>query len=289
MQGTGAVTLAALLAAIKITKIPLTEQRIVIFGAGTAGTGIADQLCAGMVREGLSKEQALSRFYLVDKQGLLTEQTSGLTDFQRPYASPLKGEGDIDLEAVVRIVKPTVLIGCSSQGGAFTETIVKIMAADTDQPIIFPLSNPTEKAEATPLALLHWTKGKALIATGSPFGSVEFNGQTFRVSQCNNALIYPGIGLGVIIARATRLSDAMLWKACQALGHYALDVESVNPSLLPDFEEIHQISQHVALAVAEQARSEGLAQVSDTIDFVHYIKSQFWLPQYYNYRYRHDL
>jgi len=284
MQGTGAVTLAALLTAIKLTKIPLIKQRIVILGAGTAGTGIADQLCAGMMREGLSKEQALSCFYLVDKQGLLTEQTtSELNEFQQPYAR--RSMTAIDLEAVVREVKPTILIGCSSQGGLFTETIIKTMAAGTERPIIFPLSNPTEKAEATPLALLRWTQGRALIATGSPFGNVEFNNRTFRISQCNNALIFPGIGLGIVVSKASRLSDAMLWKACQALSNYSLDVENFDGALLPDFDQIHQISQSIALTVAEQARYEGLAQVSDTIDFTQYIKSQFWVPKYCDYRY----
>jgi malate dehydrogenase (oxaloacetate-decarboxylating) len=281
MQGTGAVTLAALLTAIKHTKIPLTEQRIVIFGAGTAGTGIADQLCAGMLREGLSKEQALSRFWLVDKPGLLVDEMPDLTEFQRPYARP--ATAPMDLETVVKEVKPTVLIGCSSQGGSFTETIVKTMTAAVDRPIIFPLSNPTEKAEATPLDLLHWTEGRALIATGSPFGSVEFKGQTFCISQCNNALIYPGIGLGVVAAKAKRLSDAMLWEACKALSHYSIHLESAHAGLLPDFDQIHKISQHIALAVAEQAREEGVSELSEEIDFTEYLKAQFWLPQYYSY------
>lgn len=283
MQGTGAVTLAALLTAIKQTKIPLTEQRIVILGAGTAGTGIADQICAGLMRTGLTKEEALSCFWLVDKQGLLTEQTAGLTEFQKPYARRLANV--MDLEAVVREIKPTVLIGCSSQSGAFTELIIKTMAAGVERPIIFPLSNPTEKVEATPLDLLHWTEGRALIATGSPFGNVEFLGKTVCISQCNNALIYPGIGLGIVISKATRLSDAMLWEACKALSHYAIDTESFSSALLPDFDKIHSISQHIALAVAIQARREGLSSVSDSIDFKEAIENQFWLPKYYDYQY----
>ena len=286
MQGTGAVTLAALLTAIKCTKVPLTEQRVVIFGAGTAGTGIADQLCAGMMREGLSKEHALARFWLVDKQGLLTDKLSDLTEFQQPYARC--SDTLMDLETVVREIKPTVLIGCSSQGGSFSETMVKTMAAAVERPIIFPLSNPTEKAEATPSDLLRWTEGRALIATGSPFGSVEFNGKTFCISQCNNALIYPGIGLGVVVAKAKRLSDAMLWESCKALSRYT-DLESGDGALLPDFDQIHPISQTIALAVAEQARKEGAAQVSETVDFSQYVKSQFWLPQYYHYQYSPSL
>ena len=283
MQGTGAVTLAALLTAIKHTKTRLPYQRIVIFGAGTAGTGIADQLCAGMMREGLSREEALSRFWLVDKQGLLIDPMSDLTAFQKPYAR--RDTVPMDLETVVREVRPTVLIGCSSQGGAFTEAIVSSMAANVERPIIFPLSNPTEKAEATPLDLLSWTNGQVLMATGSPFAPVEFQGKTYRVSQCNNALIYPGIGLGVVVAKAKRLSDTMLWQACKALSSYSCDLKSGNTRLLPNFEKIHQISKRIALVVAEQAHREGLSQVSDTVGFFHAIENQFWLPQYYEYHY----
>lgn len=283
MQGTGAVTLAALLTAIKRTKIPLTEQRIVIVGAGTAGTGIADQLYAGMLREGLAKEEVLSRFWLVDKQGLLTHTMSDLTEFQKPYA---RYSTTMDLETLITEVKPTILIGCSSQGGAFTESIIKKMAAAVERPIIFPLSNPTEKAEATPFELLQWTEGRALIAMGSPFADVEFQGQMLRISQCNNALIYPGIGLGVVIAKAKRLSDTMLWEACKALSSYCNALEDDNAALLPDFVEIQQISQRIAVAVAQQARREGLAQIADHIDFAQHIQSQFWLPHYYPYR--HD-
>lgn len=283
MQGTGVVTLAALLTAIKHTKLSLIEQRIVILGAGTAGTGIADQLCAGMVRAGLTKEQAFARFWLLDKQGLLTEQTADLTEFQKPYAR--HSSVAMDLETVVREIKPTVLIGCSSQAGAFSEVIVKLMASGVDRPIIFPLSNPNEKAEATPLDLLHWTEGRALIATGSPFPSVEFQGKKFCISQCNNALIYPGIGLGVVIAKAARLSDGMLLEACKALSNYAISSENLDTELLPNFDQIHSISQRVALAVAEQSRREGLSMVSDTVDFAQAIQNQFWLPKYYDYRY----
>ncbi|MDQ8040016.1 MAG: NAD-dependent malic enzyme [Rickettsiella sp.] len=282
MQGTGVVTLAALLTAIKYTKVFLSEQRIVIFGAGTAGTGIADQLCAGMMREGLSKEQALLRFWLVDRQGLLINDMPDLTEFQKLYARSMSA---MDFESVINEVKPTVLIGSSGQGGAFTETIVKTMAKHVERPIIFPLSNPTERVEARPLDLLRWTNGRVLMATGSPFGSVKFEGKTHCVSQCNNALIYPGIGLGVNVAKAKRLSDTMLWEACKALSSYSSDLESSSNALLPDFDKIHQLSQHIGLVVAEQARKEGLSQVINTIDFAQRIKNQFWLPHYYNYRF----
>jgi malate dehydrogenase (oxaloacetate-decarboxylating) len=282
MQGTGAVTFAALLTALKITQIPLIDQHIVIFGAGTAGTGIADQICAGMIRAGLSKEQALSRFWLVDKQGLLLDSMRDLSEFQKPYAR--HSTQSMSLDAVVSEVKPTVLIGCSTQAGAFTEAIVKTMASKVDRPIIFPLSNPTGREEATPFSLLHWTEGRALIATGSPNAPIEFKDRSVCVSQCNNALIYPGIGLGVICSRAKRLSETMLWEACNALSNYK-GLKNRSATLLPDFEEIHQVSQHIALAVAQQARREGLSQVSDAVDFAQNIKNRFWLPQYYEYHY----
>lgn len=287
MQGTGAVTLVALLSAIHRTKIPLTEQRVVIVGAGTAGTGIADQLFAGMMREGLSKEEALSRFYLVGRHGLLHNSMSNLTAFQKPYAQHLIGESmaALQLYDVVQQFKPTVLIGCSGQGGIFTEAIIKTMAALVEYPIIFPLSNPTEKSEATPDDLLNWTEGHALIATGSPFGQVDFKGEKIPIAQCNNALIYPGIGLGVLIAQATRLSEAMLWEACKALSSFASKTSDAKTALLPNFEDIQAISRSIALAVATQARREGLAKVKESVDLAQEIDSQFWYPEYVNYHY----
>lgn len=291
MQGTGAVTLVALLSAIHRTKLSLTEQRVVIVGAGTAGTGIADQLCAGMMREGLSKEEALSRFYLVGRHGLLHEAMPDLTAFQKPYAQRLKGESmaTLQLYDVVQKFKPTVLIGCSGQGGIFTEAIIKNMAASVEYPIIFPLSNPTEKSEATPDDLLNWTAGRALIATGSPFGQVDFKGEKIPIAQCNNALIYPGIGLGVLIAQATRLSEAMLWEACKALSSFASKDSDGKNALLPNFEDIQAISRCIAMAVATQARREGLAKVKESVDLAQEIDRQFWFPEYVNYHYSPSL
>lgn len=291
MQGTGAVTLVALLSAIHRTKIPLIEQRVVIVGAGTAGTGIADQLCAGMLREGLSKEEALSRFYLVGRHGLIHDAMSNLTSFQKPYAQRLMGESvaTLQLYDVVQKFRPTVLIGCSGQGGIFTEAIVKTMAAQVDYPIIFPLSNPTEKSEATPDDLLNWTEGRALIATGSPFGHVDFKGEKIPIVQCNNALIYPGIGLGVLIAQAARLSEAMLWEACKALSCFANKTAERKNALLPNFEDIQEISRCIALAVATQARREKLAKVKESVDLAQEIERQFWFPEYVNYHYSESL
>lgn len=291
MQGTGAVTLVALLAALKRTKIPLTEQRVVIVGAGTAGTGIADQLCAGMVREGLSEQEALSRFYLVGRHGLIYDSMANLTAFQKPYAQRLKGQSmtPLQLYDVVQRFKPTVLIGCSGQGGIFTEAIVKTMAAQVEYPIIFPLSNPTEKSEAMPDDLLHWTEGRALIATGSPFGQVDFKGEKISIAQCNNALIYPGIGLGVLVAQASRLSEAMLWEACKALSSFASNTQDIKKALLPNFEDVQAISRCIALAVATQARREGLAKVNESVNLAEEIERQFWTPEYVNYHYSSTL
>lgn len=287
MQGTGAVTLVALLSAIKRTKVPLTEQRIVIVGAGTAGTGIADRLCAGMLREGLSRDEALSRFYLVGRYGLIQASTPNLTAFQKPYAQR-KTETTLQLQDVVRKFKPTVLIGSSGQGGIFTEAIIKTMASQVEYPIIFPLSNPTEKSEALPDDLLNWTEGRALIATGSPFGQVNYKGEKIPIAQCNNALIYPGIGLGVVIAQATRLSDGMIWEACKALSRFTQTSSSKN-ALLPHFGEIHTISRRIALAVATQARREGLAKIAGAINLAEEIDRQFWKPEYVTYRYSESL
>lgn len=287
MQGTGAVTLVALLSALKRTKVPLTEQRVVIVGAGTAGTGIADQLCAGMIREGLSEQEALSRFYLVGRHGLIHDAMANLTAFQKPYAQRLQDESmtTLQLYDVVQRFKPTVLIGCSGQGGIFTEAIVKTMAAQVEYPIIFPLSNPTEKSEATPDDLLNWTEGHALIATGSPFGQVDFKGEKIPIAQCNNALIYPGIGLGVLIAQATRLSESMLWEACKALSSFANLTPDTKKALLPNFEDVQAISRCIALAVATQARREGLAKVNESVNLAEEIERQFWYPEYVNYHY----
>ncbi len=276
MQGTGSVTLAALLTAVRLTNSQLTQQRVVIFGAGTAGTGIADQICRGMMKAGASQQQALDAIWLVDRQGLLMHDSVNLMDFQKPYCKSWSLSA-VDLETVVYQIKPTILIGCSSVSGAFTRSIIETMAFHVTRPIIFPLSNPTEKIEASPADLLHWTKGRALIATGSPFQPVLFQGHSISIAQCNNALIYPGIGLGVIVAKARRLSDDMLFEACLTLSRCA---ES-DLVLLPNFDRIHAISKRIALAVAEQAAHEKLAGVPDATDFSAAIDQYFWLPEYY--------
>lgn len=292
MQGTGVVTLAALLSAVNAAKMRLSDQKIVIFGAGTAGVGIADQVCDAMVHEGLTRKEAQSRFWLINRQGLLTTKTTELLDFQKPYLRPVEEMAgwslangvSVELYDVVNNVHPTILIGCSTQGGAFTHEVVTKMAEHTERPIIFPLSNPTAKAEARPAALLEWTQGRALIATGSPFDPVSFNGKNIRISQCNNAFVFPGIGMGVIVSKAKHLTDEMLWTACKTLSDCSPAKQDPAAPLLPDFSDVYDISKKIALVVANQARKEGLAQVDDNVDFEKIINASFWTPKYYPYK-----
>lgn len=288
IQGTGAAALAALLAAVKATGLPLPEQKIVIFGAGTAGTGIADQIYMALRQIGLDEKAARERFWLIDRKGLLTQDMNDLTVAQKPYArNPVEttnwkrnAENHIELYEVVCQIKPTALIGASAQADRFTQEIAKKMAAANQQPIIFPLSNPTEYAEAKPEDLLHWTDGSALIATGSPFEPVVYKGKTIKIAQCNNALIFPGIGLGVISIKAKRLTDGMLWAACQALSEYTS--HTGDSALLPSVEEAQSAAFAIAEAVAKQAIQEGVATIAvpDDKALASLILSQVWEPHY---------
>lgn len=289
MQGTGTVTLASVLAGCVATDSKLTDQRIVIFGAGTAGVGIADQLCDAMQRQGC-QDRPQHHFWLIDKQGLLVDDQS-LPDFQKPYARPrqelanwsLAGREFAGLIDVIREVKPTILIGCSAVGGAFTEAVVKTMAAQVERPIIMPLSNPTVKSEATPDDLLTWTQGKVIIATGSPFSEVDYEGEKIRISQSNNALAYPAIGLGAIAVKAKRVSDDMLWVAAESLSQCSPASQDARSPLLPKLSDATTISRKIALAVAEEARQEGLAQIPAEVDLYHAIQQVSWEPRYYRY------
>jgi malate dehydrogenase (oxaloacetate-decarboxylating) len=292
IQGTGVVTLAALIAAVKAAQSQLSEQRIVIFGAGTAGIGIADQMCAAMVREGTPEEKARQSFWLLDRSGLLTENSLTSSPEQRRYAQPaaevanwtLDKPNYISLADVVRNVHPTVLIGSSTLMNAFTEEIVKDMAKHTEHPIIFPLSNPTEKSEANPADLMLWTNGKALIATGSPFEPIIFKGNTVVIAQCNNALVYPGIGLGVIAVRAKRITDDMLWAACEKTAACSPIFQDPTAPLLPTFAEVQKLSREIAIAVANQAIKEGLAQVDiSSVTVEELIERIIWQPHYLPY------
>jgi malate dehydrogenase (oxaloacetate-decarboxylating) len=286
MQGTGAVNLAAVLAGARTSHTPLTQHRIVIFGSGTAGIGIADQLHDAMTSDGLDTAAARARFWCLDRYGLLTDDMTGMRDFQVPYARPAgevrdwPGHGTasgIGLAEVVGRVHPTILIGTSTQHGAFTEQIVREMAAHVDRPVILPMSNPTILSEATPADLLAWTGGRALIATGSPFAPVTYQGVTYQIGQANNALIFPGLGLGALLCRAQRITDHMITVAAQAVARLT-DTTTPGAPLLPPIDDLRVTSAQVALAVARAAAQDGVAgQTAITSDAV---RAAMWQPRY---------
>jgi malate dehydrogenase (oxaloacetate-decarboxylating) len=286
MQGTAAVVLAAAFAAVGAAHTRMRDQRVVIHGAGTAGLGIADMLRDVMVRQGLSREEATRRFYALGRRGLLTDdRAESQHDFQRPYAWPAgevarwsSGDGGVGLAEVVANAKPTMLIGTSTQPGAFTEAIVRQMASTVERPIIMPLSNPTSKAEAVPEDLIRWTEGRALVATGSPFPPVDHGGRTYHIAQANNALVFPGLGLGVTVARARRITEEMIAAAADAVAGLS-DATTPGASLLPPVTNLRMVSAAVAVAVAQTAEKEGMAQVPLT-DPVQQVHTAMWRPQY---------
>jgi len=288
MQGTGAIVLAAAISAVRACGVPLRKQRVVVFGAGTAGVGVASQLCEAMVREGLSREEALGRFWLVDQQGLLTsDMAETLHEYQLPFVRPSlevsrwktdeKGKG-IDLAEVVRRVRPTMLIGTSASPGNFTESIIKDMAANTERPILFVLSTPAARAEAKPSDLIAWTNGQALIATGSAFPPVTHRGVTYVIAHANSATLYPGLGLGVIVSQASKISEAMIAAAANAVSSL-VTVRQPGASLLPQMDDLRSVSATVAVAVAEMAEFEGLARAS-LDDVVKKVQDAMWRPEY---------
>ncbi len=287
VQGTGAVVLAAILAGVKKTNRPLSEQRIVIHGAGAAGVGIANEIKSAMQRLGLSEKEAAARFWLLDSNGLIADNSTTLKPFQVVYARDHQEithwpthHGKIDLEAVVAQVKPTILIGSSAVAGAFTEKLVREMAKHVDQPIIMPLSNPTERSEASAIDLYEWTNGRALIATGSPFAPVSFNGTVHPIAQCNNALIFPGLGLGTLAVRARLVTDGMIWAACEALSELSPSLKDSNAPLLPAFTEARSASYIIAQRVAEQARKDGVDRVGQGESVKKLIDQLLWYPRY---------
>ncbi len=288
IQGTGAVTLAALLAACNITHNKLANHRIVIFGAGSAGTGIADQLVDALILSGLTKEEAYQRFWLVDRQGLLLQSDATLTAAQRPYARPdhelLASDSGNTLMDTVQRVKPSILIGCSAQAGAFSQEIIKNMSTHCERPIIFPLSNPDEKCEATPENILRWSNGRALIATGTAFPAVPYENYIVHIAQCNNALIFPGIGLGIIAVEAKRLSKSMLLAAAQTLAEHSPSQQGDFFPLLPSLNEAQSVAKQIAIVVAQLAIREGLAQKNHNVDLPKLIDKLFWQPNYLPFR-----
>ncbi len=247
MQGTGAITLAAALSAVKISGQPMREQKLVVFGAGTAGVGIADQLRAAMVRDGASPEQASAQVWLIDRQGLLTSDMTELRDYQKPYArdpGEVKGWASdghtITLLDTVRHVSPTILLGTSTVHGAFTQEVIETMSAGVERPIVFPISNPTSKIEAMPADVIAWSKGKALVAVGIPVAPVEYGGVTYQIGQANNALVYPGLGLGTIVAGASKVTDGMLLAAAEAVAAQ-VDVGAPGAALVPPVQNLPRI------------------------------------------------
>ena len=312
MQGTGAIVMSGVLNAVKLSKTPWTEQRVVVLGAGTAGCGIADQIRDQMVRSGLTRDQAISRIWLVDLPGLLTEDmTDGLLDFQKPYARKSsevasykrvfndttveaqtrwpdmanlqlkanKNKGIINLAETVANVKPTILIGTSTTPGLFTEEIVKNMASNVERPIIFPLSNPTLLHEATPQHLIEWTDGKVFVATGAPFDDVVYNGVRYKIGQANNAALYPGLGFGAIVSKTQKITDEIIFAAAQAVAAQA-NLGSEGASLLPSNADLRITSSIVALEVLRTARSQGISDLKTDKSDVEVVREASWWPVY---------
>ncbi|EAD4914470.1 NAD-dependent malic enzyme [Listeria monocytogenes] len=282
IQGTGAMVVAAVLATIQVSKIPLSEQKIIIFGAGTAGIGIADQLSAQWMREtGLPFETAKKHFYLVDRNGLVLDNMTDLTTGQKKYAHPSTEWSNVPtdtLENLMEAVHPTMLIGCSGVTGAFKESIVKKMTQYTERPAILPLSNPTKLAEATASDLIQWTDGKALIVTGSPSKPVEYQHTTYEIGQANNALLYPGLGLGALVTRAKYITDGMLADASMAVAEQ-ISPNKAGAALLPHVRTLRETSRAVAIAVANQAIKENIHQVELT-NVTEAIEREMWQPIY---------
>jgi malate dehydrogenase (oxaloacetate-decarboxylating) len=290
IQGTASVCVATLLASCKAKNAKLSEQTITFAGAGSAGCGIAEQIVVAMTREGLSEAEARKRIFMVDKDGLLTTDMAGLHSFQQRLAhdpAELGFDGVArQLIDVIRNVKPTILIGVSGQRGLFTEEVIKTLNANCENPLVMPLSNPTSKVEAVPQDVLEWTDGQAMVATGSPFPPVEINGRTIPIAQCNNSYIFPGIGLGVIAANATRVTDNMLMAASNALADSAPIVKTGEGALLPALGDIREISQAIAFAVGKQAQADGVALSSSDEVLWDAIHGHFWYPRYRQYRRR---
>ena len=282
IEGTGIITLAGILGGLNISKEKLSDQIYLCFGAGTAGAGIADRVFKEFVQQGISEEEARKHFYLVDKQGLLFDDMDDLTPQQRPFARK-RSEFDnadklIDLLDIVKTVKPTIMVGTSTEPHTFTEQVVKEMASYCKRPMIFPLSNPTELAEATAEDLIKWTNGRALVATGIPSADVEYNGVKYEIGQANNALIYPGLGLGVIATRAKFLSEEMISKAAHSLGGI-VDTNRLGAAVLPPVSKLTMFSETIAIGVANEAIAQNLNRepISDVKQRIQSIK---WCPEY---------
>jgi len=311
MQGTGVITMAGLFSALKVTGTRWRDQRVVVFGGGTAGVGIADQIRGQMVRDGLDPSQATRQIWIVDLPGLLTEDmVDGMLDYQRPYVRPAAEVADwekspveidpaaavrwpelaalqqaradsgiIGLQTVVAKVRPTILIGTSTAHGAFTKDVVEAMSAGVSRPVIFPLSNPTSKIEAMPADIITWSKGRALVATGLPIGPFEYDGVTYYFGQANNALVYPGLGLGTIVSGASKVTDGMLHAAAEAVAGQ-VDVSEPGAALLPAVENLRASSATSAIAVVKAANADGVASEKKIDNTVQAVQDAMWQPAY---------
>ncbi|KAI0271444.1 hypothetical protein BC834DRAFT_859525 [Gloeopeniophorella convolvens] len=300
VQGTGAVTLAAVMSAVGVTKSRLSDQRYVVYGAGSAGLGITHQLRDGIAQiDEVPLDQANRQFYLIDKHGLIKESLAdlirpSLREFVRPDEEwegvPTNNQGEISLLEVVKKVRPTVLIGCSTHGGAFTEEVIREMAKGVDRPIILPLSNPSRLVEVDPAKANDWTNGKALLATGSPFPPAKVpSGKDYIIAECNNALIYPGLGFGAVLSKARTVSDGMILAGARRLASLAPALKDPDDALLPDFADAPDVNFEVAVAVAEQAIAEGIANVDwDDQQVREKAREMQWLPIYGEYIYDED-
>ena len=283
IQGTGAVTLAAAMAGVAASGGKFSEQRVVLLGAGSAAAGITSQIVTAMRAEGLTQEQARRRIWLVDSQGLVHSGRTDLDAFKLEYAQPREA-GTLSLLEVVKSVHPSILIGTAAQPQAFTEDIIREMARRVSRPLVFPLSNPTSKSEALPTDVIAWTEGRAFVATGSPFDDVVYDGRRIRVGQCNNAYIFPGVGLGVIASNARRVTDAMFVAAARALSELSPARRDSSQPLLPPLSEVRDVAKRVAVAVALQAQRDGLAEALPHDELQRRIESTMWTPDYLPYR-----
>lgn len=286
MQGTGAVALATINSACFATNTPITNQTFMFFGAGTAGCGVAQQIFQALVSSGLTSKQAHEKIWLIDRNGVIHANMPDLTGPQQKFARLHKEckkfpdpSSPKYLATIINTIKPSVLIGCSAVPGAFTKEVIQNMSKHTDRPLIMPLSNPITRVEAHPHDILEWSNGQALIATGSPFPPVQYNNREYSIAQCNNAIIYPGIGLGVLISKAKYLTDNMIMEACKALGNLAPAVSQEHGALLPNFSAINEVSSAIAIAVAKQAVKDGVASPIKK-SWEHAIAQRYWHPEY---------
>ena len=294
IQSTAAVAAATLMAAVNVTGVPLTQQRIALLGAGSAGCGIAALLLRAMVEEGASEDEARHHFFAVDRYGMLVEGMADITPAQKPFVQSreavsgwkLEKPGEIGLLDVVVNARPTVLIGVSGQTGTFTETIVRTMAQHVDRPVIFPLSNPTSRSEATAEQLIAWTDGRALIGTGSPFAPVEWKGRKIPIDQTNNSYVFPGMGLGILAARARRVTDAMFMVAAKVIAEMSPTATDKQGRLLPPVHRMREVSVAVGKAVARQAQADGVAEKCDAATLDERIAAGVWEPCYQPYQKR---